>query len=363
MCEKSLDSNTRSYRRILISRLRFIGDVILTTPIIRSVRNAHPGAFIAYLGERGAVSLLEHNPLLNESIPFDFSRPTALEQSRIALHLRRGKFDLAIDLFGNPRSALLTYLSGARVRVGPARKGRGRLYTIQVADDGIPKTAIEFHNQFIRAAGVEPSAHRTEIFLTDDEKREARIYLQWFNREHNPIDIARPIVGIHPGATWPAKKWIPERFAGLADLIAAKLGAHVLITAGPNDGESVNAVVNHALSKVTVLSGLPLRQLAAIISHCSVFVSNDAAPMHIAAAVGTPTVGLFGPGEENIWFPYSRDEGHCALRKDVSCHPCHLDFCNRQGDAYMDCMKLLSIEDVFNAVEHAFRVHRGEANH
>ena len=151
--------------------MKFIGDVVLTTPAIRSVRNALPDAYIAYLGEKNAVSLLEHNPNLNEIITFDFARPTLLEQSRVAWQLRRRHFDLAIDLFNNPRSALLTYLSGAKVRVGATKRGRGSLYTIRVDDDGVPKTAIQFHNQFIRAIGIPPTAEAPEIVLTDDERR------------------------------------------------------------------------------------------------------------------------------------------------------------------------------------------------
>jgi ADP-heptose:LPS heptosyltransferase len=156
---------------------------------------------------------------------------------------------------------------------------------------------------------------------------------------------------------------MPERFGELAGSIASKLGARVLITAGPNDGETVKVVVGHAVPNVTVLNNLPLRQIAAIISHCSVFVSNDAAPMHIAAAVGTPTIGLFGSGEDHIWFPYSQGEGHLALRKDVPCHPCHLDYCTRHGDGYMECMKLLSVQEVFAAVERALHLSRGNVSH
>ena len=336
--------------------MKFIGDVVLTTPIIRSVRTAFPEAYIAYLGEKGAVSLLEQNPNLNEIIPFDFSRPTLVEQPRVALHLRRRRFDLAIDLFGNPRSALLTYLTGARTRVGPERKGRGSLYTMQVADDGKPKTAIEFHNQFLRAIGIEPTSSRTEIFLTEDEKREAKIYLQWLDYENNSLDFTKPLVAMHPGATWPAKHWLQERFAELTDLMTAKLGAQIILIAGPNDAETVRAVMKHSFSNVKVLTGLPLRQLAAVIAHCSLFIGNDAGPMHIAVAVGTPTIGLFGPGEENIWFPYSEADGHLALRKDVPCHPCHLDVCNREGDGYMECMKLLSVSEVFEAVQQRMKV-------
>jgi lipopolysaccharide heptosyltransferase II len=333
--------------------MKFIGDVVLTTPLIRSLRNACPDAFIAYMGEKHAVSLLEHNPCLDEIIPFDYTRPAVLEQSRVALTLRARKFDLAIDLFGNPRSALLTFLSGADVRIGPERKGRGRLYTITVKDDGTPKSAVDFHFQSLRAAGIEPSSWKTEITLTDDERRDARIYLQWLEGTGAPADTRQPIVAMHPGATWPAKKWLAERYGQLADLILAKTGARVIVLSGPNDGPDVDAMMNHAVSGVQRVPVLPLRQLAGVISQCAAFVGNDAGPMHIAAALGVPTVGLFGPGEENIWFPYDRSDGHEALRKDVPCHPCHLDLCNRQEGEYMECMKLLGVEEVCRVVVRA----------
>ena len=346
----------QQFSRILVTRMKFIGDVVLTTPIIRSVRNAFPDAYIAYMGEKKAVSLLEQNPNLDEIIAFDFSKLAIIEQPRVAWLLRRRNFDLAIDLFNNPRSALLTRSTGARVRIGAERKGRGKLYTVQVRDDGKPKSAIEFHNQFIQAVGIEPTASRTEIFVTEDEKREARIYLQWLDYENSPLDLTKPLVGIHPGATWPAKRWLPERFAALADLIAAKLGAQILLTAGPNDDETTRAVLTHSFTNIKVLRNLPLRQLAAVLSHCSAYVANDNGTMHIAAALGVPTIGIFGPGEENIWFPYSSDEGHAALRHDVPCHPCHLDFCNREGSGYMECMKLLEVQDIFACIQRAFQL-------
>jgi lipopolysaccharide heptosyltransferase II len=328
--------------------MKFIGDVVLTTPIVRSLRNAYPDAYIAYLGEKEAVSLLENNPNLNEIIPFDFHRPALLEQARVAGLLRRRKFDLAIDLFGNPRTALLTFLSGAGVRVGPDRKGRGRLYTIRVRDDGAPKSAIEFHNQSLRAAGILPTADRTEIFLTGEEREAGRRDVEE-SLKRNRGD-SRPVVGIHPGATWPAKRWLPDRFAGLADTLDRR-GASVVLTAGARDAETIAEVRSASRKTHPVLLNLPLRRLAAAIAACDAYVTNDAGPLHIAAAVGTPTIGLFGPGEEMIWFPYAARDGHRALRKDVPCHPCHLDFCNRAGNGFMECMKLLALSEVIDEVE------------
>jgi predicted lipopolysaccharide heptosyltransferase III len=325
-------------RRVLLTRLRFIGDVVLTTPLIRSVRNAYPDAFIAYCAERAAASLLEGNPALNEIIPYDYGSPSWREQLRVGRLLRRHRFDLVIDLFGNPRSAVLCLLSGASVRVGPARRGRGRFYTHRVADDGAPKTAIGFHNLSLAAAGIPPTATATELFLTHGERGAAAQLL----REQCGKG---PIVAVHPGATWPAKHWFPDRFAALIDRLAAA-GLRTVVLAGPRDGTTVEGVRRAARTELTVLAGLPLRTMAAVLSHCAVFVGNDAGPMHISAAVGTPTIGLFGPGEDDIWFPYDPAAGHTALRRPVPCHPCHLDFCNREGEGYMECMKRLEVEEV-----------------
>jgi lipopolysaccharide heptosyltransferase II len=331
--------------------MKFIGDVVLTTPLIRSVRNACPEAFIAYMGERQAVSLLEGNPCLDEIIPFDYSRPAVLEQTRMALLLRRRRFDLVIDLFGNPRSALLTRASGARVRVGPERKGRGRLYTHCVSDDGRPKTAVEFHNQSLLVAGIPVTSRTTELFPSLAERDRARAVLQ---QTALPIDPSRPLVGIHPGATWPAKHWPAERSGELAERLL-RSGIQVVVFGGPRDGDTLTAVRRSAGVPLRVIEQPSLRDLAVLISWCSAFVGNDAGPMHIAAAVGTPTIGLFGPGEENIWFPYDSAFGHRALRKDVPCHPCHLDVCSRPGEGYMECMTLLNVEEVLEAVVGAMR--------
>jgi lipopolysaccharide heptosyltransferase II len=342
-------STPASYKRILLSRMKFIGDVVLTTPVIRSVRNAFPDAYIAYMAEAQAASLLEQNPCLNEVIPFDFARPTWREQLRVAALLRRRRFDLAIDLFGNPRSALLTYLSGAHTRVGLDRPGRGRLYTVRVRDEAGFKTAINFHMQFLRAIGIPQTSARTEIFLTEDERVLARHLLA------DAVQGTGPVVGLHPGATWPAKRWLPERFADVAQKVRQRLGAQVIFTAGPNDHDVIQLVQQSTKTKIPVFTGLPLRQLAALLSQCSAYVANDSGPMHMAVAVGTPTIGIFGPGEENIWFPYPQAEGNIPLRHEVSCHPCHLDFCNRGEAEFMQCMTGLSSESVVTAVEQCLR--------
>ena len=342
---------TQQYKRILLTRLKYIGDIVLTTPLIHTLRDRFPDAYIAYLGDKNGVSLLEQNPYLDEIFSIDFSRNTILQQLGLFYQLNRKHFDLVIDLFCNPRSALLSFATRAPVRVGGNLPGRGKLYTIRIKDDGIPKSAVEFHYQSLKAAGIEPKYFAPEIFLTEDEKKESRRYLEW-----QGIDFSKPIVALHPGGTWPAKLWPAERFADLTDLLVAKTHAQIVLTKGPRDGEAAGKVESAVVGGVLSLPVLPLRQLAAILSLCAACVANDSGPMHIAAAVGTPTIGLFGPGEENIWFPYTPafpggSSKNIALRKDVPCHPCHLNVCSRTGNEYMECMKLLSVNEVFNAVK------------
>jgi heptosyltransferase III len=348
----SIDGRWLPPKRILVTRMKFIGDVVLTTPLLHSLRAAYPSARIAYMAETQACSLLEHHPAVDELVSYDFTRPAVLEQTRVALALRRSRFDIALDLFSNPRSTLLTYLSGARVRVGLARAGRGRLFTHQVQDDGTPKTAIQFHDQFLHAIGVTPTGTQPILVVTPEERESVRRRLETMAAPRGGPEAVgnRRLVILHAGATWPAKQWGAEQYAKLAALLARSTGVRILLTGGPRDDTTLREVEQKSQRTAQRIGALTLRELAALLSLADAFVGNDGGPMHIAAAVGTPTVGVFGPGEEQIWFPYPGSLGHRALREDVACHPCHLNVCNRPGELFMECMKKLTPEHVLDAV-------------
>jgi lipopolysaccharide heptosyltransferase II len=342
---------THSLDRILLTRMKYIGDVVLTTPVIRAVRERYPRAYLAYLTDKKIAPLLEHNPYLDEIIPYNFTRPDVVEQLRVAFLLRKRKFDAVVDLFSNPRTALLAWASGAPVRIGKDVQGRGKLYTHRVGDYGALKPAIEFHYQYVKPIGVEMTHFKTEIFLTEDEKREARIFLT-----HQDVDVRNPVVAIHPGASWPNKEWLKENYAELVDLMRAKLGAEIILSSGPGDDEIVNAVTGRSVGKVLRLPLLPLRQLAAILSQCRVLVSNDCGPMHIGVAVGTPTIGIFGPEPPEVWFNYSEKEGHRALFRKIECSPCRVTKCFREGEHFMECMKMITVGEVFEEVRRRLAV-------
>jgi predicted lipopolysaccharide heptosyltransferase III len=348
----SIHSNSQiklyDIQSILISRLRFMGDVILTTPLIRALRQKFQEAHIAYLTETPYAELLQHNPHLDTVLAFDREN---LEGrgivNRLAIYgkllssLRANRFDLTIDLLGNPRSAWMTWLTGARYRVGGDFRGRRYLYTIRVRDDGQPKTAIDFHLKYLAAIGVSAQGTKTELITTRTEDEGASDYLNQLE-----VDKEKLIIGIHVGASWPAKRWLPERFSVLAERLISEYNAEVIFTEGPGEDGLVQQVRSRITRKTHSAGILSLRRLAALLKHLDVFISNDCGPMHLAPAVNTNTIGIFGPGEPKIWFPYNSADGHRVVYKEIDCSRCHKDICEK-----MDCMKSIQVDDVMSEVE------------
>ncbi len=336
-------------QRILLSRLRFMGDVILTTPLIRRLKEVFPKAKLSYLTQDTFAPLLLHNPHLDEVMAFPTGE-SCFEQARFYYELRRRRFDLAIDLFGNPRTALMTWLTGAPIRVGGDFRGRGKLYNVRVPAPPIELNAIDFHWRSLEALGIEKGDNRTEIFITEQERSWAREFLNGFN-----LDWSRPIVGLHPGATWPNKRWPEKHFAELARQLCDK-NVQVLISQGPGEGNIVMEVMKQILpsklstsrkAAVILLPVLQLRQLASVLQQTKIFVSNDCGVMHLAVAAGTPAIGLFGPSQPQIWFPYNHTGGHLALWHEIECRPCHKNFCPL---GHLDCQNKLAPERVVTAV-------------
>lgn len=325
--------------------MKYIGDVLLTTPVIHTLRDAFPDAHIAYLGDAKAVSLLEHNPYLNEIIPFDFSGDSFAYQLKMYKRMFVEKYDLTIDLYSNPRSALMTFATRARVRIGGDSSGRGKLYTIRIHDDGTLKSAIDYHYQSLAPLGIAPKYYDTEIFLTEQERVDALSFVKSLG-----IDPSKKNIAIHPGATWPNKIWLKENFAGLIARLVAQSDANILLSPGPKDGELMAQLRQDFRNRVFALPLLPVRHLAAVLSLCAVFVSNDCGPMHIGVAVGAKTIGIFGPEPVEIWFPYDRSKGHIPLFKKLHCSPCRTTRCLRDAAGYLECMRLITVDEVFSLV-------------
>ena len=325
-------------KNILVTRLRFMGDIILTTPLLAALKQNYPDAKISYLAETPYISLLENHPHVDELLPL--VRSDSAETAKLYSKVLFKKYDLAIDLFGNPRSALLTWLSSAKIRIGGDFRGRRHFYTHPIKNDGSAKSAIEFHLSYLAPLNFNFEATKPTIYPTESE-------LLWVQKflEQNNFDLNKTIIGIHPGATWPAKKWFSERFAQTANKLV-KDGNQVLFTMGPGEDKLLENVISQCDFRPVKPQVLSLRQLAAVLKKLSLYISNDCGPLHLAPAVGTHTVGIFGPGEPDIWFPYPAEDGHRLVFHEIDCSRCHRDLCDK-----MDCMKSISVEKVVSAVK------------
>ncbi|MDE2824867.1 MAG: glycosyltransferase family 9 protein [Gemmatimonadota bacterium] len=338
-------------KRILISRLRFIGDVVLTTPVIRALKRHYAEAELYYLAEAGPAAVLARNPYLEEviALPDELLPGRSVltrcgEQLRFLRDLRKRRFDLVIDLFGNPRSALLTLATGARLRVGYDVRGRGAAYNVKIRRSDALRV-VDAYLDAVRTIGVPVEDDHTEVHFSAEDAAWADSWLA-----ERDVDGDRRIAALNPGASWPAKTWSAGRFAELARRMIEALNLRVLLVAGPGQREAMAGLADMAGHACPVVETASLTRLAALIRRCDLFVSNDCGPMHIAAAVGTPTIGLFGPSNPRIWFPYSQAEGHVALEAGAD-DCCGRDFCVRP----VPCIESISPCQVLEAVESVLR--------
>ena len=310
-------------RRILVIKLRATGDVVLATPVIENLKRRFPRARLSFLTEEASADVLRWNPLLDELIVLPLRRWGILgirgswrEQVRFYRNLRRRRFDLAIDLFGNPRSALLTQLTGAPDRVGFAFRMRRRAYTTVVTPSGQPGHEILFHLEALEALDIPVATDRPRVAVPGTADRKAAAWL----REHAPD--ARTLIGLNPGGGWAIKRWPPEFFGRLADALIDEYGANVLILWGPGEEERVTRVTGAMHNRPLVLPKATLAELGAFLKRCGLLVSNDSAPMHMAAAMNVPTVGIFGPTDPRAQGPWG--DGHGVVRKEsVDCLGCN----------------------------------------
>ncbi|MFC1502660.1 glycosyltransferase family 9 protein, partial [bacterium] len=307
-------------------------------------------AHITYMAEKPYQTMLENHPAVDYTLGVNYRNRR--EYMRLVYKLMRSHYDLAIDLFGNPRSAMLTWLSGAKFRIGGDFRGRRRLYTHIIKDDGKPKSAVAFHLEYLAPLGIPTPIMDPYLVVTPEEKEWAGQFLK-----KKGYNTKKPLIGIHPGASWPAKTWLAARFAALANRLAAELDVQIYLNINPGDEETGQHVKKNCLFPVPELEILPLRELAAVMSLCDLFISNDCGPMHMAPAVGTRTIGIFGPGEPEVWFPYNQTKGHRVIHHEIDCCRCHQDFCDK-----LVCMRSIQVDEVFDVVKERIKITKTRKN-
>ena len=341
---------------ILIVKLSAIGDVVHTLPSLAALRNHYPAAHITWVIEEAAADLIEGHPHLDRVL---VSRRKAWireirggrnisavfrEISSFVSTLRDRHYDLVIDFHGLFKSALVVLLSGGPRKLGyDSMQELSGLFLNEKIHEDMEKHAVDRYLDLLRHLGTDT---KEPAFLIPVEE-ENRLRVDHLLSAAG-IDGTTPFIAVNPVAYWKTKLWGDERFALLCDALIEELDTRIILTGGPGDPSlpHIEGLMKHPC--INLAGKTTLRDLACLYQRARLVVTTDSGPMHIAAAMGTPTVALFGPTNPDRTGPYGA--GHRVIRKPLPCSPCLRKECDT-----MQCMKDISVEEVLEVVKEVWK--------
>ncbi len=369
-------------KKILIIKLRHIGDVLLTVPTIRALKENFPDANISAIVNKGTEEMLCDNPLLDEIIVYNrnikglpISQKIKGEINFIS-GLRKRGFDLVVDLTSGDRPAILSYLSGARYRIGNNPMGKGFLgkrlaYTHLSNVEQKRRHTVEYNLDIVREFGIDTKDKTVDFYFNNENEQ----YIDNFLKK-NKVSKKDILVHVHPTSRWLFKAWNDKSMAEIIDYLQLKKKTKVIITSSPEKKEFDKAKKILELCKsnpLELLGKTSLKQLGVLSKRSNLFFGVDSAPMHIAAAVDTPVIALFGPSGAFHWGPWDNKQGargwgqgtaekpysnrtgiqtfgiHTVIQKDWDCIPCGKDGCD--GTKISRCLEEISIESVIKILD------------
>jgi len=343
--------------KILIIKLSAIGDVIHTLPALTALRRHYPDAQIDWLVEDAAADLLQGHPALSRTLVWHrrefaglFAAGKLFRATRVFMRclgeLRSTHYDLIIDFQALLKSSLWIFLAQGRRKVGFGKGMEHAENSHLFLNERIPAPSMEVHAldrglKLIEALGIDGSRVIYDV-PTDDSAARALL-------EEKGIDPHRPLIAINPAAKWPTKLWEPEKFGKVAERLLSH-GYQVVFTGSREDGAMIDKIAHWNNAPTIRLDGqTTLKILAAFYRSCRAVITTDTGPMHLAAAVSTPVVALFGPTAPWRTGPYGA--GHVVLRAGLSCSPCFMKSCRTVEFEKMACMKRITVGEVVEAVK------------
>ncbi|HNY49684.1 MAG TPA: lipopolysaccharide heptosyltransferase II [Smithella sp.] len=317
--------------KILVTRFSSLGDIVLTTPVYHNLKLSYPECKIYVAVKEKFSDILEGNPYIDNLIVLKNGESLFSLIRRI----RSENFDVFIDLHNKVRSFILRLFCGIP-RIIVYRKNTVSKYLyIKNSRKGnfLTQHTIEKYLDVLQEVGIQPTIKSPEIFVDHN--------LNDFCERHN-IRQNDLLVGINPGSVWPTKKWLPERFAEVADWLTAHYGAKIVVIGSNNDRDDINKVL--AASKhphIDLCGKTSLRELATVISQCALFITNDSGPMHIAAALQVPLVAIFGSTTKELGFtPYGTNNR--IVEVNLPCRPCSSHGKKKCPEEHFKCMRDIS---------------------
>jgi heptosyltransferase-2 len=341
----------KSCKNLLVRGVNWIGDSVMTLPALRALRKAMPEAKISLLVKPWVSPLFEKNPNIDEIITYSDKYKGIIGKIKLSRMLNKKKFCGAI-LFQNAfDAALITFLARIKERAGYNRDGRGFLLTtaVSVSENELKTHQINYYLNLLEQSGINAKYSDPCIYLTLDERLRARKFLQ---------DMKRPIVGINPGATYGStKRWFPERFAEIANWFISDTGGSTVIFGSESEIDIADEIFRKVIpefrapnSLLSLTGKTSLRELISLISECDVFVTNDSGSLHIAYAVGTPLIAIFGSTDPELTGPPpgANGDSNVVITPDVPCSPCFERTCKNND---MRCMYAIISDDVYYGIK------------
>lgn len=337
----------RSCKKLLVRGVNWIGDGVMTLPALTALRKALPEAKISLLVKPWVAPVFENNPNIDEIILYDDKHKGIIGKLNLSRMLNKKDFCSAI-LFQNAfDAALITFLAGIRKRFGYNRDGRGFFLNsaLPLPHNKDKTHQIYYYLNLVEQLGLKPGYSEPYIFLKHEERLHAREMLN---------HMRKPILAINPGATYgSAKRWFPDRFAEIANWFISDTGGSAIIFGGKTEVDIADEIYKKVIpgfrtpdSLQNLAGKTSLRELISLISECDVFVTNDSGPMHIACAVRTPLVAIFGSTDPVLTGPPPGVDGdnRIVIKPDLSCSPCFERSCKTND---LRCMYAITSDEVY----------------
>jgi len=343
---------SKNIHNILLIQLGDIGDVVLSYPCIRALKENFPKAKVIIAVREKAGELIEDCPWATGGIFINSQKRKLYQelsyQKHFFYHLRKIRFDLAVDLRTGTRGAILALLSGARQRIGrfadDGRLWRNRIFTHLVSPlNELNQYAAEHNINILSPLNLTIRDRLPVLFVTHGRREMA---LSVLRQEKIPLD--RPIVAVHPYSLWNYKEWGTKEIISLIDYIGINYNYGVVITGSKEERPRAEAMIKRCKTAVFNLAGkTSIGTLPAVFEACKLFIGVDTAALHIAAAVGIPTIGIFGPSSPINWAP--KGDQHCVVSKNMLCVPCRRKGC--QNSETSRCLDELTFEEIKETVD------------
>ncbi len=342
----------RDFKNILVVRTDRIGDVVLTTPALEVLRQAYPKARISIMVSPLTKDIVEGNPFIDEIIVYDKRGVDRgfMNFWRFILKLKKKHFDLAINYHLKSRMNLMLFHAGIPNRVGFRNEKFGFLLTEQYPDPRVngQRHESEYCLDLLRHIGI--NGHGFNLWVSVSPASEA--WVDQAFQEHGILPTEK-LIAIHPGASCISRRWPPERFGEVADRLAEKYRAKIVLI-GSGDNQLIAREVLIAMKQpVADMTGkTTVSHLISILKRCTLLISNDSGPVHLAVGVKTPVISIFGRNQPGLapsrWRPLGLFD--IFLHKDVGCKVCRAHLCELD----FKCLKSISIEEVIAAADVIF---------